>query len=95
MSTFGLRFFDGDGTEWRLLQIAPGPRLTLAAGGRTYWTVPPFGLPDGVAWEPFEASQGRVYESEADAREVGDALCKAAAESRARLCQRDGEANAR
>ena len=77
---WGLRFFDPEGKEWRLLQIAPGPRLTLASEERTYWTIPPFGIPAGVTWEPYEAAVGARYETQEDAEEVGRALDQAAEE---------------
>jgi hypothetical protein len=81
---WGLRYFDADGLEWRLAQIMPGGRLTLECEGRKYWTVPPFGIPAGVRWEPFEAEVGTRYESKEGAAEVAHALTAAAEARRAK-----------
>ncbi len=67
--SYGLRFFDGEGREWRLAQIAPGPRLTLSRNGHNLWS---YRLP--VLWEPFETSEGLCFESEEEARRAADAL---------------------
>ena len=76
---YGVRFFDSDGKEWRLVQIARGPQLTISCEGRLYSTIPPFGLPGGVKWEPYEAREGRLNETEGAARKTCDALSQAAA----------------
>jgi len=66
---YGLRYFDADGREWRLLQIAAGPRLTLGSQGRHFWCA---SLP--VEWEVYECSEGVFYESEAEARRLAERL---------------------
>jgi hypothetical protein len=69
---YGLRFFAGR-ESYHLLQIGGGGGLFVGSSGRQFWCRPP-----AVSWEVYEAAEGQIYDTRAQAALVAGALEEAA-----------------